>query len=249
MASWLSAGSVDDGTVVRRASAANPTLNFTAPDLFSPSKLESIFNKEDSIGRDESNENISFIPSPVKRATSYIKPWDQLSNPLKYDPANVSGEGSLSFRHALREASGNRSLPLSHPPIKPLDEMTLPPESSPPKTAPVDARDESTLPSDLSIGTSVAIKPSNKRQSLGTGDYLSEASRVMTYLRQQPAATAYEERESADASSSHLRQNSMAEPGDQEMANASQSVTPQDPLADYEARESGDVSLSENSCR
>jgi Leucine-rich repeat (LRR) protein len=122
MASWLSAGSVEDGTVVRRTSAAQPTLNLNinATDLFSPSKLESIFTRDESVHSDKENENFSFIPpSPTKADAS---------------------------------------------PQKTLD-------------------DTSELPSDLSQGTSIAVKPS-KRQSLGTGDYLSEASRVMTLLRQ-----------------------------------------------------------------
>ncbi|ETN44965.1 uncharacterized protein HMPREF1541_09840 [Cyphellophora europaea CBS 101466] len=119
MASWLSAGSIDDGTVVRRVSAANPALNINATDLFSPSKLESIFTKDESLPTTDENENLSFIPSPTK--------------------------------------------------VPAVNTML----------------DESTLPSDLSQGTSIAIQP-KKRQSLGTGDYLSEASRVMTYLRQGP---------------------------------------------------------------
>jgi Leucine-rich repeat (LRR) protein len=123
MASWLSAGSVEDGTVVRRTSAAQPTLNLNinATDLFSPSKLESIFTtKDESVHSDKENESFSFIPP----------------SPTKADDS----------------------------PQKTLD-------------------DTSELPSDLSQGTSIAVKPS-KRQSLGTDDYLSEASRVMTILRQ-----------------------------------------------------------------
>ena len=101
MASWLSAGSIDDGTVVRRVSAANPALNINATDLFSPSKLESIFTKDESLPTTDENENLSFIPSPTK--------------------------------------------------VPAVNTML----------------DESTLPSDLSQGTSIAIQP-KKRQSLGT---------------------------------------------------------------------------------
>ncbi|KPI35536.1 Septation initiation network scaffold protein cdc11 [Cyphellophora attinorum] len=118
--SGLSAGSdYEDGTVVRRVSAAGPApaLNINHVDLFSPSKLESIFTKDDSKHTD-TNETFSFIaPSPTK-------------------------------------ASPVKATELSSP-----------------------------IPSDLSQGTSIAVHPT-KRQSLGTGDYLSEASRVMTILRQ-----------------------------------------------------------------
>ena len=55
---------------------------------------------------------------------------------------------------------------------------------SPTKVSPTKMPHESSeLPSDLSQGTSIAVHPKTKRASLGTGDYLSEASKVMNLLR------------------------------------------------------------------
>lgn len=283
MASWLSAGSVDDGTVVRRVSA-NADLKFNAPDLFSPSKLESIFTKDESAApHDESDENLSFIPSPVKigpyklreelvvsrdygsvkrgpssghhervmsRGYGSIKPamyddqeWitashhsdstgkaslDELEEVASSrDYSSIKAAEDLSFipspvkRRGIKDLddltiSGDldamkaweqRSMRLSSGPVKPSDETSLPHVSTTPKPAPSSALlDESSLPSDLSHGTSFSIKP--KRQSLGTGDYLSEASRVMTYLRQNRAATQASYDESPSISSNSRSSNS-----------------------------------------
>lgn len=256
MASWLSAGSVDDGTVVRRASAAHTSLNFNAPDLFSPSKLESIFNKDENMPPEESNESLSFIPSPAKRAVKDLGLGDILKMPpeeyneevsdipspvkravksmedvledraISRDCSSVKEAEQLSFIPSPIKTAGikdlndltisndpdamkaweERSFRVKSGPVEPLDELTLPLESSPPKPSTMNALDESTLPSDLSQGTSVAVKPKN-RQSLGTGDYLSEASRVMTYLRQNQAAAqvaSYEEQDPGNQSVSDL---------------------------------------------